>query len=67
MTVNGTITLYVSGVANDDLDFTYGSGVYLRRGCAVTLQGRMLYLGGNHPYIRQVRFEAILQMQIIYS
>ena len=57
----------ISGVVNDDLDFTYGSGVDLRYGCAVTLRGRMLYLGGDYGFKRQVRFEAILQMQIIYS
>ena len=61
------ITNNVSGVVNDDLDFTYGSGVFLGYGCAVTLQGRMLYLGGDGDYKRQVRLEAILQMKIIYS
>ena len=67
MTVNVIITINVSGVVNDDLDFTYGSGVSLRYGCAVTLQGRMLYLGGGEAHERQVRFKVILQMQIIYS
>ena len=67
MTVNLIITINVSGVVNDDLDFTYGSGVSLNRGCAVTLHGRMLYLGGYGDYKRQVRFEAILQITIIYS
>ena len=67
MTVNVIKTINVSGVVNDDLDFTYGSGVSLRNGCAVTLQGRMLYLGGLGDYTRQVRFEAILQIEIIYS
>ena len=56
-----------SGVVNDDLDFTYGSGVSLKSGCAVTLRGRMLYLGGREAHERQVRFKVILQMQIIYS
>ena len=59
MTVNVIKTINVSGVVNDDLDFTYGSGVDLKYGCAVTLQGRMLYLGGSYIYKRQVRFEAI--------
>ena len=54
-------------IRNPDLDFTYGSGVSPKWGCAVTLQGRMLYLGGWIDYKRQVRFEAILQMKIIYS
>ena len=67
MTANFIITLNVSGVLNDDLDFTYESGVSLNWGCAVTLQGRMLYLGGRHGFERQVRFEAILQIEIIYS
>ena len=67
MTANVTIAINVSGVENDDLDFTFGSGVYLHGGCAVTLQGRMLYLGGDGDYKRQVRFESILQMLIIYS
>ena len=67
MTVNVIITINVSGIVNDDLDFTYGSDVSLVYGCAVTLQGRMLYLGGDYIYKRQVRFEAILQIEIIYS
>ena len=72
MTVNGTITLYVSGVANDDLEFIYGSDVSPDSGCAVTLRGRMLYLGGDYGggsiggHQRQVRLEAILQITIIY-
>ena len=67
MTVNVIITIYVSGVVNDDLDFSYGSGVDPTYGCAVTLHGRMFYLGGWGDVKRQVRFEAILLMQIIYS
>ena len=67
MTVNVIITINVSEVVNDDLDFTFGSGVSLKYGCAVTLRGRMLYLGGLGDYTRQVRFEAILQIEIIYS
>ena len=69
MTVNVIITINVSGVVNDDLDFTYGSGVSLNTGCAVTLQGRMFYLGGSNSlgHTRQVRFKAILQITIIYS
>ena len=57
MTVNEIVTINVSGVVNHDLDFTsYGRGVSLERGCAVTLQGRMWYLGGYGDYKRQVRF-----------
>ena len=60
MTVNLIITFNVSGVVNDDLDFTYGNDVSLYYGCAVTLHGRMFYLGGYGDYKRQVRFKAIL-------
>ena len=67
MIVNVIITINASGVVNDDLDFTYGSGVSLKHGCAVALKGLMWYLGGEYAHERQVRFEAILQMQIIYS
>ena len=67
VTVKVIITINVSGVVNDDLDFTYGSGVSLYRGCGVALQGRMWYLGGFGARKRQVRLIAILQIQIIFS
>ena len=67
MTVNVIITINVSGVVSDDLDFTYGSDVSLYRGCGVALQGRMWYLGGFGAHKRQVRLIAILQIQIIFS
>ena len=67
MTVNVIIRNSVSGVVKDDLDFTYGSDVSFKFGCAVTLHGRMLYMGGSNDYKRQVRLEASLQMKIIYS
>ena len=51
---------------NDDLDFSYGSDVSLKFGCAVTLKGLMWYFGGSNDRSRQVNFKAIQQVQKMY-
>ena len=61
--IHVTITIYVSGVVNDDLDFSYGSDVSLKFGCAVTLKGLMWYFGGSNDMSRQVSFKVIQQVQ----
>ena len=56
-----------SGVVYDDLDFNYGSGVSLARGCGVTLHGQFWYFGGNlnTGYERKVNIDAyIFQTEI---
>ena len=50
-----------SGVVNDNLDFKYGSGVSLDRGCGVTLRGQFWYFGGKgSEYEHQVNINAYL-------
>ena len=58
-----------SGVVNDDLDFNYGNGVSLSRGCGVTLHGQFWYLGGKgSTYDRQVNMNAYLfQIKILFQ
>ena len=48
----------VSGAVNDDIDFSYGSGI--QEGCGVTLRDQFWYFGGVGQYIRQVSFEVII-------
>ena len=39
---------------DDNLDFNYGVGVSINKGCGLTLRGQMWYFGGDGVYKRQV-------------
>ena len=52
-------------MVNDDLDFTYGSGVDLEGGCAVTLLGQLWYFGGAPQNYHQVNLKVIITKVII--
>ena len=45
----------VSGAVNDDIDFSYESGI--QEGCGVTLRDQFWYFGGVNE--RQVSFKVI--------
>ena len=47
----------VSGAVNDDIDFSYKSGI--QEGCGVTLRDQFWYFGGGYAYKRQVSLEII--------